>query len=117
MLDFISEAGAPQRTKDELGVVSTGGGSKPRWSRDGKELFFVDTSASGSKLMSAAVTIMGGSFKPSRPEPLFDLPALEGLIVYDVSPDGRFLFAVPNQQGQRINPITLVQNWQAGLKK
>jgi eukaryotic-like serine/threonine-protein kinase len=95
--------------------ISTDGGTRPMWSRDGKQLFFLSTSA--NKLMSAAVKIAGSSFTNTKPEPLFESASLREQPPYDVSPDGkRFLFATPDEQNRRLNPITLVQNWQTGLK-
>jgi len=35
---------------------------------------------------------------------------------YDVSKDGRFLIPVPVNQNATV-PITVVKNWQAGIKK
>ena len=98
--------------------IATDGGVRPVWRRDGKELFYVDTNPSPNKLMSTAVTITGASFDHRTPAPVLDLPPQQLAPVYDVSPDGRrFLFAVAVQQDQRLNPITLVQNWQTSLKK
>jgi hypothetical protein len=37
---------------------------------------------------------------------------------YDVAPDGRFLITVGAEgTDQPVRPITLVLNWQAGLKR
>jgi Tol biopolymer transport system component len=95
--------------------VSTAGGILARWRRDGKELFFV---APDGSLMSAEVGVNGGTFKPGRVSALF-----RGLIggrgyLYDVSADGqRFLAEVPVEQSTTAEPLTVVQNWTAGLKK
>ena len=95
--------------------ISTDGGARPVWSRDGKQLFYL--SASGNKLMSASVKIAGSSFTNGKPAPLFEVAALQNLVPFDVSPDGkRFLFVTSDEQNRRLNPITLVQNWQTGLK-
>jgi len=71
--------------------VSTQGGDKPRWRRDGKELFYI---APDRKLM--AVTIGAGPvFQASTPQPLFERRTSGfGLpyYMYDVAADGkRFL--------------------------
>ena len=39
--DFVAESGAAHPTRGALTVVSTDGGRLPRWSRDGKELFYL----------------------------------------------------------------------------
>jgi Tol biopolymer transport system component len=69
--------------------VSSGGGSDPRWSRTGQELFFrrgseihVATPAIGRGQNAVAATSM--LFKTERP-----------LKSFDVAPDGRFLLLVP----------------------
>jgi len=48
---------------------STGGGTTPRWRRDGKELFYA---ASDGKLMAVDVHADAQSFKPGVPHALFD---------------------------------------------
>ena len=59
--------------------ISAGGGAFPRWSRDGKELFYVGR---GNRMMSAALA--GGS----SPRELF-APKMAYEQFYDVSPDGQ----------------------------
>jgi Tol biopolymer transport system component len=71
--------------------VSSGGGARPMWRRDGRELFFV---GADNRLMTAAVT--SGSPLPSiaAATPLFQATLFGGL--YVPSPDGqRFLVATP----------------------
>jgi hypothetical protein len=65
--------------------------------------------------MSVAVQA-GAHFDASTPVPLFSVP--EGaLLLWDVSQDGtRFFFAVPVLKSSSV-PLTLVQNWTAGLKR
>jgi hypothetical protein len=50
------------------------------------------------------------------PKPLFDVRLAGGVNPwFDVSKDGRFLIPVPEQTANA--PMTVVVNWQAGLKK
>jgi eukaryotic-like serine/threonine-protein kinase len=116
VLDFNSEAGASQLTKDKLIVVSTGGGSKPRWSRDGKEIFYVSPDGT---LMTVPVNTIGG-FTPGEPQKLFHLPGAGqnySRIPYAVSNDGRrFLVAVP-EGGQAEGRVVVVANWMEALPK
>src|SRR5207253_482275 len=94
--------------------VSTGGGSEPRWRRDGTELFYV---APDRKLMSVAVK-SGATFQADAPRALFETELAFAPIRhnYSVSPDGqRFLLNAPADVASP--PMTLVQNWTAGLKK
>ncbi|HMA17542.1 MAG TPA: hypothetical protein VKS03_03800, partial [Thermoanaerobaculia bacterium] len=97
--------------------VSSDGGSQPRWSRDGRELFFV----------SKSETMMAVSIEPSTgvptsvPRRLFDAPIAYALdshapLKYDVSPDGRFLIVVRASR-KPPPPLVLVLNWQSRLPK
>jgi WD40 repeat protein len=93
--------------------VSTNGGSRSVWSRDGKELYFI---AADGRLM--AVEVAGGAkFQAGLPKPLFDAHiATVPYNWFDVSKDGRFLIPVQLEQSANA-PMTVVVNWQAGLKK
>jgi Tol biopolymer transport system component/predicted Ser/Thr protein kinase len=96
--------------------VSTNGGTRPVWSRDGKELFFID---SGRKMMAAEVK-SGVQFEAGVPKPLFDTRLQQGLqqgiTRFDVSKDGRFLIPTALEEGANV-PVSVVENWTAGLKK
>jgi Tol biopolymer transport system component len=94
--------------------ISTAGGDYPRWNRDGKEIFYL---APNGTLMSVAINTQNG-FKPGLPQPLFvtTLKSLPGT-QYDVAPDGkRFLLNSRLSEGSP-EPITVVTNWTAELKK
>ena len=94
--------------------VSNRGGGQPRWSRDGKELFYVEGDA-----MMAVPVITRPSFQAHRAERLFQHShtgahtgaQYGGFTRYDVSPDGqRFLVVEP--VGDQPDPsIIVVQNW------
>ena len=94
-------------------TVSNGGGHQVRWSRDGKELFYVR----GRTLMAVSVSTEG-EFSAGSPIELFEHPGLtrgSDRSSYDVSLDGRkFLLATPvgydpTQASQRA--VRVVQNW------
>jgi len=98
--------------------VSTGGGDQPQWRRDGRELFYI---APDKKLMAVQITA-GASFESGAPVALFTtrVPAT-GLTDdrnhYVTAPDGqRFLVNNLVEEGT-TQPITLVLNWAAGLKR
>ena len=91
--------------------VSPNGGRFPLWSRDGHELYFI---GAGRKLMAVEVKGAGKSFQWSGPKALFEVAALAQ---FDVSKDGRFLIQVPVEQAGTNVPLTVVVNWQLGLKK
>jgi serine/threonine protein kinase len=96
-------------TRSRRWPISINGGSLPRWSRDGKELYFV---APDQKLM--VVEVKAGP-KFERATPLFEahLP-VNGR--YDVSKDGRFLIPTLLDLGGTVS-MTAIVNWAAGLKK
>jgi hypothetical protein len=92
--------------------VSSGGGYQPHWSRDGKELFYVDSSF---HLIAVEVRTTGSVFEAGAARALFQR-YFQG--TYDVSPDGkRFLMAIHVQSANAPAPITVVTNWPTLLKK
>jgi serine/threonine protein kinase/Tol biopolymer transport system component len=95
--------------------ISTGGGSLPRWRRDGTEIFYLDPD---NNLMAAAVNGKGRIFDVGAVKPLLGTHAAQGgRYRYDVSADGqRFLVnTLPEQTASA--PITVVLNWTTGIKK
>jgi len=96
-------------------LISTDGGTDPRWRRDGKELFYV---AADGSLMAVEVATNRG-FEASVPKALFRAPGQSGLVFryqWDVTADGnRFLFPAATAQG--ASPFTVVLNWTSLLKK
>ncbi|HKE20778.1 MAG TPA: protein kinase, partial [Bryobacteraceae bacterium] len=102
-------------------LVSTNGGTQPRWRRDGKELFYI---SADSKMMAAGVTTTPEFKKLDDPKALFTVPVLGGgsatnVFRYDVSRDGqRFLIdASATETAATRPPVTIVLNWQALLKR
>ena len=93
--------------------VSTEGGTRPRWRRDGKELYYMDL---GGRLL--AVDVKGGAaFEASAPKPLFEAGIINSLVEYDVTRDGqRFVMPVPDAGAERP-PVTVILNWTAGLRE
>ena len=98
--------------------VSTSGGMNPRWRADGKELYYL---APDGKLMAAPITVSGATIMPGTPVALFQTRIVGGGtditvgVNYDVSADGHFL--INTELEDTATPITLLQNWTAGLKK
>jgi Tol biopolymer transport system component/predicted Ser/Thr protein kinase len=91
--------------------VSTGGGSFPMWSRDGRELYFI---GADRKMMAVAVSGSGNKFEAGVPKALFEVRAADQ---FDVSKDGRFLLKVPRDAAAANVPITVVVNWEAGVRR
>ena len=65
-------------------------------------------------MMAVEIKGSGTGFQASVPKALFTVPAQDQ---YDVSKDGRFLIHVPVNQNATGVPITVVKDWQAGIKK
>jgi len=99
-------------TPAEQWQISTSGGSMPRWSPDGTELFFV--SADG-KLMAVPVKI-GESFEAGAARPLFPVRLRANTMTeFDITADGtRFLL---NSLAPRNDPpLSVLINWQMRYK-
>ena len=98
--------------------VSTDGGLRPAWSRNGRELFYTK----GSTLIAVPLQTAGSTFAWGNSVKLFDrpyaAPALERY--YDVSPDGkRFLMIKESSPGDTITTtanMVVVLNWIEELK-
>ena len=93
--------------------VSAGGGLKPRWRRDGGELFFVTPSGA---LMSATVKA-GGEFATGAPQKLFDIELIgsDGWD-YAVSDDAQRFLAL-RYAGKTETSISVIANWPGVLRK
>ncbi|HEV2297702.1 MAG TPA: protein kinase, partial [Candidatus Acidoferrales bacterium] len=96
-------------------LVSSNGGFWPRWSPDGKELFYISPDL---KLMGAEVTDRGTSLDIGKVQELFQTyPAFTATSFYDVAPDGKRFIIISRKAAQSVEPLTLVVNWPALLKK
>jgi Tol biopolymer transport system component len=112
------------RSGNNEGVQVTEGGSRPRFARNGRELFFVkgslDEAGRPIGQMMAATIAAGPTLTLSASVRLFD-DAGQGapdLSSYDVAPDGRFLMRKPIAPGPGEGTrMVLVQNWPAAVEK
>ena len=96
-------------------TVSSNGGTQPRWSRDGKELFYVEGSTLVAVSVSSGATFSVGSARRLFEHPgLPDSPGTLSYPKYDVSADGR-QFVLPERVDlgeEAPKPsIRVVQNW------
>jgi serine/threonine-protein kinase len=97
--------------------VSSGGGRMPYWSRDGREIFFVD---GREHLAAASVTMRDGTLSIGRAEVLLHTAFLSSFgRSYDVTPDGkRFLMIKGAAAGDEPNGrVVYVQNWLHELRR
>jgi Tol biopolymer transport system component len=111
------QGGDSPRVYGERHRISTGGGIFPRWRGDGRELFFV---SGDNRLMSAAIRFEP-AFQAAEPAALFRLRSPIGILPteisgFDVARDGQ-RFVVVVMDSANSPPLTVVVNWQAGLKK
>jgi eukaryotic-like serine/threonine-protein kinase len=94
-------------------LISTAGGTEPRWRGDGKELYYL---APDNMVMAVEISA-NPAFSAGVPKALFQAPRYPSFVSenhWDVTRDGkRYLFAAQSTQA----PFTVVVNWQAGLKK
>jgi Tol biopolymer transport system component len=91
--------------------ISTAGGEKPRWRRDGQELYYL---APDGRLMAVPVRSTATTFEPGVAVPLFET-RMRGYAPYDVAADGRFLMNTVDTTSSAS--ITLILNWTSALKK
>jgi hypothetical protein len=98
-------------------MISNGGGSQPRWRGDGREIVYVSQEG---RLMAVKVGA-GPVFRPSAPEPLFQVGIRAALPApfwtWDVTADGKLFVAAVEPQSAGNAPITVVLDWQAALKR
>ncbi len=83
--------------------VSVGGGTSPRWRRNGGELFYL---APDRRLMAVSIAQSDSRFETGPPRALF---ALSTTTSYEPSPDGqRFLVTAVVSEA---SPICVILNW------
>src|SRR5262249_2079918 len=92
--------------------VSSDGGNFARWSRDGRELYYLTPAG---VLMAVPVNIEENEFSWNGPAQALFRTRISARELsdanhpYDVSADGHFLMPVVSQE--QIGPITLILNW------
>ena len=117
---FVVSGAAGAAVRSGKWQVSTAGGTSPRWSPDGKELYFIDPEGD---MMAAPITLAGSALTPGTSVKLFHAPIVGGgqnfsLPQFDVTPDGRFLInAALDAAAPESSPIILIQNWNPLIKQ
>jgi Tol biopolymer transport system component len=98
-------------------MISSQGGSRPRWRADGKELFYMGSDS--ARIMAAGIRTAGAGIEAEPPRKLFTMRAPGSVVFpFDVTADGqRFLALQVPGGGPDPNSLTVLLNWQAGLKK
>ncbi len=90
--------------------ISTNGGRAPRWTRDGKHLFYL---APDQKIVSVAIDL-GASVEFGSPIPLFSISARNS--EYDVLPDGKRILVNTNA-GVAPRPLTVSTHWTSAVRR
>ncbi len=89
--------------------VSHGGGSEPRWRRDGKAIFYIGP---GQTLTEAEVST-GDTFSTAAPRELFPIHgrapiSSTDLYTYDVAPDGKRFLVNQYVRPEHVSPLSIV---------
>ena len=109
-VDRFPELGALQQ-------VSTGGGREPKWSPDGRELFY--RASVGRRIMSVPVET-GSTLVIGEPTVLFEgryAISTGGDRPFDILPDGRFVLVRSVESPTDAADVVVVKNWFEELKR
>ena len=90
-------------------LVSSGGGFQPRWSRDGRELFYV----TGNAIMGVDVQSDGSVGAPAPRRPAASFIRFQS---YDVSPDGKRFLMIKRDEGSVPRQLNVILNWRAASR-
>jgi serine/threonine-protein kinase len=94
--------------------ISDAGGMSPRWSPDGRELFY----RYGNSLYAVRITTEDGKFHADRPQALFDdVPAATLNPNFDVLDADTFLLVEPAGDEETSPGVTVVVNWLDDLER
>jgi Tol biopolymer transport system component len=92
--------------------VSASGGSRPRWKRDGHELYFV---SAGNEMIATPVRL-GSSAQVGASRPLFRMGSA-GWQDYDVTADGERFLVIENLPAPDADAIAVTTNWSSLLRR
>ena len=100
-------------TSDPKWQISHNGGDYARWSRDGKELFYV---APDGNLMALDIRFVAGRPALENPSVLFKMPggprvAFVADAPYDIAPNGRILALAPAAE-TAVSSLSVVFGWE-----
>ena len=96
-------------TRGALHQVSTAGGTYPKWSRDGREIFY---RGRGDSLVAVPV-LPGPAFSLGNERALF---SLQGVSTWDVGPDSRRFLLVRARDVGTSERLIVVENFHEELK-
>jgi eukaryotic-like serine/threonine-protein kinase len=92
--------------------VSSGGGQSPRWSPNGRELWFDD----GKAINVVDVTMEGGTLSLARPRPIFSPTSMYRDRLgptFDIAPDGKRMIttSIDRLPPTGPSPLMILENW------
>jgi hypothetical protein len=96
-------------------AISRNGGVRPRWRRDGKEIFYV----TAESRLAAAPIVAGEALQVGESSELFDVtfvPAGANPYPYAVSADGQRFLVITPEETAAANAITVILNWDGALR-
>jgi serine/threonine-protein kinase len=101
--------------------ISNAGGAYPLWSRDGRELFYLEgNTPQDRRLMAVLIEPPNGRFVFRERRSVLPWPYVAGEgRSYDVALDGLRFLAIKEGTGDAANPIeiVIVQNWTEELQR
>ena len=104
----------PDASQGEWEISIGASAMAPRWSRDGRELYFIDPAGN----VTAVAVTTDGQFAVGKRRRLFtiivDYPLYPTIFPYEAAPDGQ-RFLTPSKSTSAW--ITVVLNWASSLKK
>ena len=90
--------------------VSTGGGMRPMWSPDGRELFFV----TGNAVVSVAMQPNGTFGAPRALTDRSNFLINDRFQSFSVSPDGKRILMIQRDEGAAPRQLNVILNWSDG---
>jgi len=101
----------PPESNGSRWMISRGGGVQPRWSRDGKKLYYISPDWS---LMAVPVRT-GPIFQAGTPQSLFNTQMVDtgirtGPMSWDIAPDGK-RFLIITDKSQETASVNVILNW------
>jgi len=98
--------------------VTTAGGRAPAWSRNGRELFYLDA----NNMLTSVPVRIGTTFSAGKPTQLLKTAYFAGFgnRPYDVSPDGQRFLMIKDSAAESSDAapsLVVVLNWQEELKR
>ncbi len=88
--------------------ISTGGGARPRWTREGRELVY----RNGRQLLAVEIAT-SAEFRPGKPRVLFERDTAG----FDVTSDGERFLMIRYVEPPELAELAVVFNWHEELKR